>query len=153
MFLGIIAQFLGPEHNWWTSSSAHFCKPLHGRASATGVDWGDFCSCSLEPPEGAEAAVLPPEVGGAVRESFLPARTLGWDPASRLALCSGRIMYSMWPLPSRRAQFSGQRQHNGLFGSAARGLEGWIGVCQVAWSPVVEGRGGTPKSVSYSEKP
>ena len=130
------------------------CPPLAGlctrRASAIRVDWGAFCCCSLDPPEGAEAVVRPPEVGGAVRESFLLARTLGWDPASRPALC--RAIWSIWSLTSRRAQFRGQRQHNGLFGSAARGLEGWIGVCQPAWSAVAEGRSGTLNSFAPTQR-
>lgn len=150
VFLGIIAEVLGPEQNWLTSSSARLWQASAPQSLSHGVDWGAFCCCSLDPPEGAEAVVRPPEVGGAVRESFLLARTLGWDPASRPALC--RAIWSIWSLTSRRPQFRGQRQRNGLFGSAARGLEGWIGVCQPAWSAVVEGRSGTPNSFAPTQR-
>lgn len=101
-----------------------------GRATATGVNWRALCGCALYPPEGAGAFVSAPEVGRWVK--VLPGRTLGGDPTSYPALRGGHTVCSMGPLISRRAQFRGQRQHNDLFGSAARDLEGWVGVCQAA---------------------
>lgn len=52
--------------------------------------------------------------------------------------CAGD-MCSIGPLPFRRAQFRGQRRHNDLFRSTARSLEGWVGMCQGAWSSKGEG--------------
>lgn len=113
MFLELTAQFLEPERIRWVPVPTSE-KGLRTKAPVTGVnEGGDLCSCALYPPEGAGAAASPTKVGGAVGEGA-PRKDFGLGPASCPAPYAGRTVRSGPPLPSRRAQFRGQRQHNDL---------------------------------------
>lgn len=116
-FLGNIAQFLGSE-----PGLPPLPTPARGRARRHRGELESSLRLRAISARGRRGLCVWPEVGRWVK--VLPARTLGGDPTSYPALRGGHTVCSIGPLISRRAQFRGQRQHNDLFGSAARDLEG-----------------------------